>query len=59
MPKWAKKKAETLKKFRDRRFTWGAKTGKMAFCIFFVPKWSDTLLSVLYIYKCIVKYDGI
>ena len=30
------KKAETatLKKCRDRSFTWGAETGKMAFCIF-------------------------
>ena len=30
------KKAETatLKKFRDRSFTWGAETGKMAFCVF-------------------------
>ena len=30
------KKAETatLKKIRDRRFTWGAETGKMAFSIF-------------------------
>ena len=31
-----KKKAETatLKKCRDRSFTWCAETGKMAFCIF-------------------------
>ena len=30
------KKAETatLKKIRDRRFTWGAETGKIAFSIF-------------------------
>ena len=49
------KKAETatLKKCRDRSFTWGAETGKMAFCIFLcrngvIPIYADqwpTLIS--------------
>ena len=47
------KKAETatLKKCRDRSFTWGAETGKMAFCIFLcrngvIPLKSVTLVTL-------------